>query len=178
MEAIGLTRGMFALVDESDLERVSCGSWCASPNGKTWFAMRAVSANGRVRNQSMHRLIMDAPKGMVVYHINGHGLDNRRSNLRLCTRSEVRLATSFARPSRKLRAVVSAMAEIDDRQGYATVKEIIFQSGGVSERTIRTYLKELVDSGEWVKLPPAIMKNRPRGGQPMRITRAYRDEAQ
>ena len=161
MGAIKLTRGKFALIDDADLEKVSVGSWCASPNGKTWFAMCSVPTDGHARNQSMHRLIMDAPKGMVVHHINGHGLDNRRSNLQLCTRSET--TARAGRSGSKFNAVKAAMAKIDDRQGYATVKEIIFQSGGVSKGTVRTYLKELVDSGEWAKLSIAFLGKRGRG---------------
>lgn len=36
----------------------------------------------------MHRLILDAPKGMQVDHINGNGLNNRRENIRLCTHEQ------------------------------------------------------------------------------------------
>jgi len=36
----------------------------------------------------MHRLILQAPKGMLVDHIDHNGLNNTRDNLRLATRSQ------------------------------------------------------------------------------------------
>ena len=39
----------------------------------------------------MHRTILNAPKGLVIDHLNHDGLDNRRSNLRLTNHSENRI---------------------------------------------------------------------------------------
>ena len=44
---------------------------------------------GRGKNtHRLHRIIMNCPSNMVVDHINGNKLDNRKCNLRICTIEE------------------------------------------------------------------------------------------
>lgn len=83
MKKISLTKGKFALVDNEDYKRVSKYKWHYVGNG---------SAAHRVYRTSeyiyMHRLIMNTPSGLEVDHINHNKLDNRKKNLRNCTRGE------------------------------------------------------------------------------------------
>jgi hypothetical protein len=88
--SIPLTRGMAALVDEEDYERISQFKWSAQKNCNTFYAKRNTPAtNGKRQGiELMHRRILAPPRGMEVDHINGNGLDNRRKNLRVVTRQQ------------------------------------------------------------------------------------------
>ncbi len=79
---IPLTRGLHVLVDAADYEWLSRYKWHAThPTcAGTIYACRRDGP----RTVLMHRQIMNPPQGMVVDHINGNGLDNRRCNLRIC----------------------------------------------------------------------------------------------
>ncbi len=83
---IPLTRGLQAIVDAEDYEWLSQYKWHANPSKRngTIYAARSVGHSSVL----MHRMIMRPPKGKVVDHINGNGLDNRRCNLRICNRQE------------------------------------------------------------------------------------------
>jgi len=81
---IALTKGKFAIVDAADYERVNAHKWCVRGSGRRIYA--CCHCNGK--NISLHRFLMNPPSWLVVDHIDGNGLNNRRSNLRICTQQQ------------------------------------------------------------------------------------------
>jgi len=90
MYKIPLTQNQYALVDKEDFDSLNKHKWSASfsPHRKTFTAVRATKTEGKWTSVIMHREIMEAPKGMDVDHMNHNTLDNRKENLRVCTRAE------------------------------------------------------------------------------------------
>lgn len=81
------------LLDDEDYDRViQRGKWKLNRSKRKHSDdVFYVSTNGRKGvggRVELHRFIMNAPKGMVVDHINHNGLDNRKENLRICTHKE------------------------------------------------------------------------------------------
>ena len=87
---ISLTQGKVALISDEDYEKVSAYRWYANgyKRGRYWYAVHNEGQHPNLKATLLHRFILDAPKGMVVDHINGNGLDCRRENMRLCTNTE------------------------------------------------------------------------------------------
>ncbi len=81
---IPLTQDKFAIVDAEDYERLARHKWHVSKSHNSEYAVRCP---GRKRIL-MHRLLLNAPGGLVVDHRDGNGLNNRKGNLRLCTHQE------------------------------------------------------------------------------------------
>lgn len=69
------------VIDAGDVLAVHGYHWGLHPAGYAYS-----SVNGRTI--LIHRLLMSPPEGFLVDHINHDKLDNRRVNLRVCTRSE------------------------------------------------------------------------------------------
>lgn len=84
MRKIVLTQGKTTIVDDQDFEILSQISWYYHKG----YAARTEIRDGKRHTLYMHRLLMKPPKGMIVDHINGNKLDNRRKNLRICNRAE------------------------------------------------------------------------------------------
>lgn len=90
MRKILLSNGLFCSVDDSDFEDLNQFHWHAARRKYTHYAHRMIDINGKRTSILMHRLISMAPKGMEVDHIDGDGLNNQKSNLRLATISQNR----------------------------------------------------------------------------------------
>lgn len=73
--------GKSVKVDDDDYNKYNHLAWHLSDTG---YAVRR--NNGETIR--LHRLIMNCPEGMVVDHLNGDTLDNRKCNLRICTQLE------------------------------------------------------------------------------------------
>lgn len=67
-----------ALIDLGDIEKVGKYRWYATEKGY-------VKSQNNLR---LHRLVMNATEDYLVDHINRNPLDNRKSNLRMCTQAE------------------------------------------------------------------------------------------
>jgi HNH endonuclease/AP2 domain len=89
MKTIELTQGYVALIDDEDYARASQFKWQAqvTPNSDRVYAVRtARKANVKRTMQRLHRFILGVTDPKIeVDHINRNGLDNQKSNLRICT---------------------------------------------------------------------------------------------
>lgn len=68
------------MVDDEDFKWLNESKWYFNNTG---YAVR-----GNPIKLLMHRVIINAPKGIEVDYINLNRLDNRKVNLRLCTRAD------------------------------------------------------------------------------------------
>ena len=79
---LALTQGKIAFFDEEDSHVVAGSDWCAVNVHGRWYAV--TYRNGQ--HLYLHHAIMGSTD--EVDHIDGDGLNNRRSNLRHCTHQQ------------------------------------------------------------------------------------------
>lgn len=119
---IPLTQGKFALVDEEDFEYLNQWKWCFHKNPKdcTGYAIRSgYDPLTRKRPRiSMHRVLSKAKPTDICDHKNGNGLDNRKSNLRVCDKFQSIWNRKTA-SSKKLNAI-KGVTKVKDRKGIPT----------------------------------------------------------
>ena len=75
------------LVDDEDYDRVKNITWtlCKARACHIYYARGIFPCDQRIL---MHRFILGVPNGQIIDHIDRNGLNNQKSNLRLCTKSQ------------------------------------------------------------------------------------------
>lgn len=85
---IPLTQDFWAIIYTLHFPLVCNYTWGATKGGNTYYASTNIRENGTPSTLFMHRLIMEAPEGTLVDHEDQDGLNNRKDNLRFCTKQE------------------------------------------------------------------------------------------
>lgn len=76
-------------IDIEDIDKIKNHHWFSKYDSHTkGFYIRSWGVPKNEKMIGLHRLIMDCQKGMIVDHLNHNPLDNRKSNLRICTIQE------------------------------------------------------------------------------------------
>jgi hypothetical protein len=83
---IPLSMDQVALIDKEDFDKIKDYGWYAHFDkvGKTFYAITRTHGT----NIIMHRLILNAPDSLVIDHADHNGLNNRKSNIRVCSQSQ------------------------------------------------------------------------------------------
>lgn len=85
MKRIKLTKDESVIVDAADYDWLSQHKWSRSgPKEGKGYATATIDK----RRVYMHRILVGAKAGQNVDHVNNNSLDNRRSNLRICTKQQ------------------------------------------------------------------------------------------
>lgn len=90
MRRIPLSQGRYALVDDADYHQLCIHKWRVQPERSTFYARRDIRINKRNYKVRMHRIILGLVyrDGKQTDHIDGDGLNNQRTNLRICSTAE------------------------------------------------------------------------------------------
>lgn len=83
----------FTMVDDDDFDHLSNWDWILQNGTGKYpsYAIRFEKTGGKNIKVYMHRVILGLPcpgRTPLADHVDGNGLNNRRSNLRVCTSSQ------------------------------------------------------------------------------------------
>ncbi len=84
-----MIKGYEVLIDDEDVHLLSQFNWHLQDKNRGGFYLRTKIPAKTGKWIYLHRFIMrPIDSGLCVDHINGNVLDNRKTNLRVCTRSQ------------------------------------------------------------------------------------------
>ena len=80
--SVDVGKNKVSLIDLDDVDKIKNNNWYIHKAG---MVMSRISSDKHVK---LHRYIMDFPTGKDIDHINHDKLDNRKSNLRICSHKQ------------------------------------------------------------------------------------------
>lgn len=154
-----LTKGKVAIIDAADAPKVLQFKWTAMKiyrrKREMFYARRGVKINGKQKTILLHRFILDAPDGVEVDHENGDGLDCRRLNLRLATKSQNRANAQQIKGTINYRGVIKTKGKKRPFGAKLTFEGKTYNLGvfGTAEAAAKAYdLKAREVHGEFASL--------------------------
>ena len=141
MKRIELTQGKYTFVDDEDFYVLRTMKWwavnnkCRKYNRKDfWYAM-GWSNGKRIK---MHNFILNTPKGYLVDHKDGDGLNNCKNNLRVTTLQK------------------NAMNQRLSKANTSGFKGVYFLKNYKKYRANIRFNKKLIYLGDYVKIEDAV----------------------
>ena len=99
---------LYLVIDKEDFDLINNfeNTWKPNiKNGKVESVVNRKQIKGKRNHYKVHNIIMNCPKELVVDHINGNPLDNRKCNLRICTKKENSQNVHITKSKTKVRNV-------------------------------------------------------------------------
>jgi len=135
VKEIPLTKGMVALVDDEDYERVMQFKWQAYKDKNTWYAETTIWNETFTKSKTlkMHRFIMNPINGMQIDHIDHNGLNNCKCNLRIVTSGQNQMNSGKKRKGKSQYKGIS-------RRGYVPKSGRIYWRAAIGLNYKRIFL--------------------------------------
>jgi hypothetical protein len=156
MKEIKLTQGEKVLVDDEDYEYLNQWKWIIRRTKKYNYAGRQLKIDNKYKLLLMHRIIMNAPKGMEIDHKDMNGLNCQKYNLRICTHSQNQMnRNSFGLIKYKGVAIAIANNKYIYYQSHIAKDHHTYYLGNfkTAEEAAKAYDKKAIElHGEFAKL--------------------------
>lgn len=135
------------LIDIEDIDKVKDLFWNVRYDKRHPNCTLYVESHKDKKRVHIHRLLVNCPDNMVVDHINGNGLDNRKKNLRIVTQQ-----LNCINRAQKFNKGLSYNKRDDYWVVYVAKRTVGRFKTYEEAKKYREYINELINKGDWDKI--------------------------